>query len=181
MKKINKWKKKWSCLCTVWSSLVVLVVKYPPASAGDTREEGSIPGLGRSLGGGQGNTLQCSCLENPMDRGAWWATVHRVTKSWTRLKQFSTHTVMCIRTHWMCACMLHALSWPSLCNLRYIPGLVWDPVQRHFLSFSELCSPPYTEDWYSLVHDTSYTLLPNASFIFFISGGCLTCRDFYVM
>ena len=46
---------------------------------------GSIPGLGRSPGGGHGNPLQYFCLENPMDRGAWWATVHEVTKSWTRL------------------------------------------------------------------------------------------------
>ena len=50
-------------------------------------------GLTRSFGGGHGNPLQYSCLENPMDRGAWQATVHRVTKSWTRLKQLSTqHT-----------------------------------------------------------------------------------------
>ena len=54
------------------------VVKNPPAKAGDTV---SIPGLGRSPGEGNGNPLQYSCLENPMDRGAWWATVHRVTES----------------------------------------------------------------------------------------------------
>ena len=53
---------------------------------------GSIPGLGRSPGEGCGNPLQYSCLENPMDRGAWRATVHRVAKSWTWLKQLSTHT-----------------------------------------------------------------------------------------
>ena len=51
----------------------------------------SIPGLGGSPGGRQGNPLQCSCLENPWDRGAWWATVQRVAKSWTRLKQPSMH------------------------------------------------------------------------------------------
>ena len=55
--------------------------KNPPANAGDLRDEGSIPGLGRSPGGGQDNPLQYSCLENPMDRGAWWATVHEVAKS----------------------------------------------------------------------------------------------------
>ena len=55
------------------------------------RGVGLIPGLGRSPGRGHGNPLQCSCLENPMDRGAWWATVHGVTKSWTRLKQLSMH------------------------------------------------------------------------------------------
>ena len=50
-------------------------------NAGDIRDAGSIPGLGRSSGGGNGNPFQCPCLENPMDREAWWATVHSVTKS----------------------------------------------------------------------------------------------------
>ena len=72
------------------ASQVVLVVKNPPANAGDIRDVGSIPGLGRSAGGGHGNPLQYSYLQNPMDRGAWWAMVHWVTKSWTRLKQLST-------------------------------------------------------------------------------------------
>ena len=56
------------------------MVKKLPASAGDTKDPGSIPGSGRSPGGGNGNPLQYSCLENPMDRGAWQATVHGVTK-----------------------------------------------------------------------------------------------------
>jgi len=60
----------------------------------DLREAGLIPGLGRSPGGGCGNPLQYSCLENPTDRGAWLATVHRVAKSWTQLKQLSTHAQM---------------------------------------------------------------------------------------
>ena len=59
---------------------VVLVVKNLPASAGDLREVGSIPGLGRSPGDGHGKPLWYFCLENPMDRGAWQATVHRVTE-----------------------------------------------------------------------------------------------------
>ena len=59
------------------------MVKNPPANAGDVRNVGLIPGWGRSPGGGRGNPLQCSCLENPMDRGAWWATVHSVAKSQT--------------------------------------------------------------------------------------------------
>ena len=54
-------------------------------------DPGSIPGLGRSPGEGKGYPLQYSCLENPMDGGAWWATVHRVTKGQTQLKQFNTH------------------------------------------------------------------------------------------
>ena len=57
------------------------VVKNPSANAGDKRDPGLIPGLRRSLGGRHGNPLEYSCLENPMDRGAWWATVHRVIKS----------------------------------------------------------------------------------------------------
>ena len=70
---------------------MVLVVKNPPADAGDIRDAGSIPGSGRSPGGGHGNPLQYSCLENPMDRGVWSSTVHGVAKSWTRLKRLSTH------------------------------------------------------------------------------------------
>ena len=61
------------------------VGKETAYSAGDTSGPGSIPGLGRSPGGGHGNPLQYSCLENPMDRGAWRASVHRVARSWTRL------------------------------------------------------------------------------------------------
>ena len=57
------------------------MVKNLPANAGDIRDEGSIPGLGRSPGGGNGNSLQYSCLENPMDRGAWQATIHGLAKS----------------------------------------------------------------------------------------------------
>ena len=58
----------------------MLVVKKLPASVGDARDVGSIPGLGISPEGGNGNPLQYSCLENPMDRGAWWATVHGVVQ-----------------------------------------------------------------------------------------------------
>ena len=70
---------------------MALVAKNPPASA-DTRDASSIPGSGRPPGERHGNPLQYSCMENPMDRGAWWAAVHRVAKSWTRLKQLSMHT-----------------------------------------------------------------------------------------
>ena len=59
----------------------MLVVKNSTANAGDKRDMGSIPGSGRSPGGGHGNLLQYSCLENPMDRGAWQGTVHRITES----------------------------------------------------------------------------------------------------
>ena len=65
------------------------MVKNLLADAGDIRDVGSIPGLGRSPGGGSDNPLQYSCLENLIDREAWWATVHGVKKSQTRLKQLS--------------------------------------------------------------------------------------------
>ena len=62
----------------------------PPAIAGDIRDVNSTPGSGRSPGGGHGNPFQYSCLENPIDRGAWQATIHSITKSWTRRKQLNT-------------------------------------------------------------------------------------------
>ena len=65
--------------------------KESACNTGATGNAGSIPGSGRSLGGGHGNSPQYSCPENPMDRGAWQATVHRVAKSRTRLKWISTH------------------------------------------------------------------------------------------
>ena len=61
------------------------VVKNPLANAGNIRDVSLIPGPGRSPGGVQGNPLQYSCMENPMGRGAWWATVHGVSKNWTQL------------------------------------------------------------------------------------------------
>ena len=61
------------------------MVKNPPASAGDAQDAGSIPGSGRSPGGEHGNPLQYSCLENPMDRGAWRVTLQGVAKSQTQL------------------------------------------------------------------------------------------------
>ena len=61
------------------------MVKNPPANAGGIRDAGLIPGSGRSPGEGHGTPLQYSCLEDPMDRGAWRATVHEVAKTWTRL------------------------------------------------------------------------------------------------
>ena len=69
---------------------MALVVKNLPANTEDIKDAGSIPGLGRSSGEGNGNPPQYSCLENPMDREAWWGTVHGVIKSQTQLKQLST-------------------------------------------------------------------------------------------
>ena len=72
-----------------WASQVALVVKNQSTNA----DLGSIPGLGRYPGGGHGNPLQYSCRDNPMDRGPWWATVHRVTKSRTQLTRLTVHAI----------------------------------------------------------------------------------------
>ena len=85
----------WDPLHTHRVSQVALVVQNQPAKAGDPRDSSSTPGLGRSPGGGNGNPLQYSCLENPMDRGAWQVTVHGATKSQTELKQLSKNTHWC--------------------------------------------------------------------------------------
>ena len=95
------------------ASQVALVVKNPPANARDVRDTGLIPGLGRSPGGGHSNPLQYSCLENLMDREAWWATVRRVPKSRTQLKRLSTHAHMA----W---CRNHALFFSSYTSTIFI-------------------------------------------------------------
>ena len=96
----------------------VLLVKNPPANGGNITDYDFIPGSGRSPGGGHSNPLQYSCLENPMDRGSWQATVHRVTKSRAQLKQLSTHTRICSVTQ----------SCPTL----------WDPTDRSMPDFPVL-------------------------------------------
>ena len=75
---------------TVWDSQVALVVKNPPADAGDTRDR-FVPGSGKSPGEGNSHPLQYSCLGNPMDSGVWRATVHGVTKNQIQLKWLSMH------------------------------------------------------------------------------------------
>ena len=77
-----------------WASWVVIVVKNSLASAGDIRDKGSIPGLGKSPGGEHGSSLQYSCLENSMGRGAWQAMLHMALQIRTGLKQLSMHTCM---------------------------------------------------------------------------------------
>ena len=110
-----------------------LVVKNLPANAEDIRDAGSIPGLGRSPGGGHGNPLQYSCLRNPMDRGAWWATVHGAEKNRTWLKWPSTHTHIYIHTH------THTHPHPLL-NLKVekILTLNFELIQPHSLQFFKL-------------------------------------------
>ena len=77
------------------SSKVAVVVKNPEANMGDVEDAGSIPGSVRCPGGGYGNPLQYSCPENPMERGAWWATVYRAANTRTRLKLLSLHKAGC--------------------------------------------------------------------------------------
>ena len=129
---------------------MALVVKNLPASAGDIRESGSIPGSGRSSGGGHGNSLQYSCLENPMDRGAWQATGHGVKKSWTQLKRLTIHAYMCIyfcEVCLVCAVILVSLSCsqssqfsrPFIYHLPYSSGVQYSrlsaPKVNFFIAF----------------------------------------------
>ena len=93
------------------ASQVALVVKNLPASAGVVRDTTSlIPGSGEPPGGGNGNSLQYSFLENSMNRGAWWAIVHGVTKSWTQPKQLST---MKSNFLFLCSPIVHT---PHICT-----------------------------------------------------------------
>ena len=82
-------------------------------SACNAGDPGFIPGLGRSPGEGNNNPLQYSCLENPMDRGAWWAIVHRVAKSQRQLKQLNMHAYI----HTYIYIYIHALSIPLLMDV----------------------------------------------------------------
>ena len=109
-----------NCMLERMSSQVALVVNNLPASAGDMRDTGSIPGSGRSPGRRNGNPLQYSCLGSPMVRGAWWATVQRVAKTWTWL-----------RTHWtgQDSTGAEALSWE---NCRR--GTVMKSYKNHWVS-----------------------------------------------
>ena len=109
--------------------LVVLVVKNLTAKAGDIRNVGFIPGSGRFPGREHGNPLQCSCPENPMDRGARWAMVHRVTKSWVMPElRVAVVLAMCyhfclyfidIFLHWF-LCVELLLTWYSTCILHNV-------------------------------------------------------------
>ena len=94
------------------------MVKNLPASVGDTRDEGLIPGLGRSLRAENDNSLQYSCLENSMDRGAWWAIVYGATKSQTRLRDY-THTPDDLYAHHEKRWTGRSTSWNQDCWEKY--------------------------------------------------------------
>ena len=96
---------------------VVVVVKNLPANAGDARDVGSIPGLGRSPGVENGNPFQYSCLESSMDRGALWVTVHGVTKSQNMTEQLNTHTHKHTHTHRHKCILLILFLWRTLIHI----------------------------------------------------------------
>ena len=98
----------YSCYKPTWASQLALVVKKLPANAGTIGVTGSITGLRRSHGGGNGNPLQYSCLENSMDRGVWWATVHQVAKNQTQLSDW-TH-INLLPSGWFHFCPTHPLA-----------------------------------------------------------------------
>ena len=111
--------------------------KESTCKAGDAGDMGSISGLGRDPGGGSGYPLQYSFPENLMDRGAWWATVHGVAKSWTRLKRLSMHA--CTR-----ACFLVHSQLSSCCDFtghKESERTVWGPFVRALYPTHEGASP----------------------------------------
>ena len=117
---------------------VPLVVKNPPANAGDI---GSIPGLGSSLGEENGNPLQYSCLENPMDRGAWWATVRGCAQSLTQLKLLSMHTHF-LKVLWCLGCF-----WPfASCFTKNIAELRKLKLPTSFAPGMRECDPCSTDE-----------------------------------
>ena len=109
------------CLLTILCifSKHCLVVKNLPANAGDVWDTGLILGSGRFPGGGHGNPFQCFCLENPMDRRAWRAIVHRVTKNWTWLRRLSTsiNKVMKHQQIWKWNFLISSSVWKWVCDL----------------------------------------------------------------
>ena len=115
-----KWEKRvWGIDSNpTWASQVALLVKNLPANAGYARDVGSIPGSGRFPGGGNGNPLQYSCLENSLYRGAWWATVLGVAKGQTQLSNWAH----CVYTY-NCSCTRYFLHWIASAPLSKITGL----------------------------------------------------------
>ena len=130
---------------------MALVVKNSPANAGHLRNLGLIPGSGRSSGGGNGNPLPYSCLENPMYRGAWRATVHGAAKSWTPLKQLSTQ-----HTQWKSKHLKAFLYFqrrifinPRYCNLKNACFTFNDfRVEKYFLNETLRCKLYENSDYF---------------------------------
>ena len=132
------------------------MVKNLPANAGDIRDRGSIPGLERFPGGGNGNPLQYSCLENPLDRGSWWATVHRI-RSQTPLKRLHTHTHTHTHTQSNFMFTFSILDFPVAQTVKCLP-IMWetrvrslgreDPLEKEMATHSSVLAwkIPWTEE-----------------------------------
>ena len=118
------------------ASQVLLVVKNLPANAGNVRDLGSVPGWGKSPGEGTGNPLQYPCLENPMDREVWQATVHRVTKSQTPLKRVSMHACM---PFLLLGALSSFLGRSTCTNLLVLKGVGLEPSPMAFHFFCTYC------------------------------------------
>ena len=99
------------------------MVKNLPANAGDLRDAGSIPGLGRPAGEGNGTAPQYSCLKNSMSRGAWWVTVQRATKSWTRLSTRTSENTSCL---YLCTLLPFFKTWFLIYSLLAIVKLLFE-------------------------------------------------------
>ena len=131
------------------ASQVALVVKNSPDKARDSGDTGSILVSERSPGGGPGNPFQYSCLENPMDRGAWWAMVHRVTESQTWLKQLTLTDLFIVSLFLLPKFQIPESGWICLVWDRYLSvkgviiyGNSWRDMNRHGLwEYSTQCFP----------------------------------------
>ena len=123
---------------SVWAFQVAIVVKNSPANEGDIRDTGSIPGLGRSPGGGCDNPLRYSCLENSRDTEAWRATVHRVTKSQTRLKRLSMYACIAV-------CIWNFLIFKiTVSSSRFTMFSGSKKPQKHTQSWNLACGPQWS-------------------------------------
>jgi len=138
----------------------------PPANVGDIRNLGLIPGLGRSPGGGNGNPIWYSCLENPMGRRAWWVTVHGVAKSQTGLKRLSASTPYLAQERATSSLMLFVYpAHMSLVMLILLSLFICVHVFFYLLILSSL--------------ETSYKLFANTHGLVHYLNGCLPFLQFY--
>ena len=113
MSSLNQFYEGVCKISTYWVNIGPSLVSEVKASASNVGDLGSIPGLGRSPGEGNGNPLQYSCLENPMDKGAWQSAVRGVTKTWTRLKWLSMYTSCKYEALNQYICSKSKAQWPS--------------------------------------------------------------------
>ena len=126
------------------------MVKESTCNAGASGDRISILGLGRSCRGGNGNPLHYSCLENPMDRGAWRATVHGVTKSWTQLKQLSMKAQIVIEIP--NALLLVSVCKQAYCNSARGDKIAVHPFSRNGAPHRTVCYSICTKDFFTGLH-----------------------------